>query len=326
MMKDDEVSGAGNSYTTEFRQYDPRLGRWMSLDPLFDYFPDVSPYISFDNNPIYFTDPDGLAPKPPKSNFHKRKGHVKGNRNMHKEMEIKHKKSGTNPNDDDSKGSRMTLGASIGHVVRNIKNWSQRTFGDRESYTQTIRLGGWQQSDWNTRFDDLVTGSQSMFFNLSMAPGSRLTNVRTTIDRGTSVFGNLNFVTTLGNRIGNNQFGTIFGSPGMSFPFLYSFNRWTFTSGANTSMLPFMQALRNYTLGRITSAVFGGAIDVFNTFLTVAGIDIVSSRINPAFRNTSMIQLNVYTAGQVNAKIEFKYKYLVHKPPTLFQRMFTLNF
>jgi len=34
MEKDDEVKGSGNSYTTEFRQYDPRLGRWMSLDPL----------------------------------------------------------------------------------------------------------------------------------------------------------------------------------------------------------------------------------------------------------------------------------------------------
>ena len=33
MEKDDEVKGVGNSYNTTFRQYDPRLGRWMSLDP-----------------------------------------------------------------------------------------------------------------------------------------------------------------------------------------------------------------------------------------------------------------------------------------------------
>ena len=63
MERDDEVSGAGNSYTTEFRQYDPRLGRWMSLDPLFANFPWQSPYVAFDNNPIYFTDPLGLAAK-----------------------------------------------------------------------------------------------------------------------------------------------------------------------------------------------------------------------------------------------------------------------
>ena len=61
MEKDDEVSGGGNSYTTEFRQNDPRLGRWMSLDPLMMQFPWMSPYVAFDNNPIYFVDPYGLA-------------------------------------------------------------------------------------------------------------------------------------------------------------------------------------------------------------------------------------------------------------------------
>jgi RHS repeat-associated protein len=33
METDKEVSGTGNSYTTQFRQYDPRIGRWLSLDP-----------------------------------------------------------------------------------------------------------------------------------------------------------------------------------------------------------------------------------------------------------------------------------------------------
>ena len=63
MEKDDEVKGNGNSYTTEFRQYDSRVGRWLSLDPLMSDFPGKSPYMSFDNNPIYFTDPYGLAPQ-----------------------------------------------------------------------------------------------------------------------------------------------------------------------------------------------------------------------------------------------------------------------
>ncbi|MBI3220470.1 MAG: hypothetical protein HYZ44_13235, partial [Bacteroidetes bacterium] len=39
MEKDPETKGDGNSYTTEFRQYDPRLGRWASLDPLMKQFP-----------------------------------------------------------------------------------------------------------------------------------------------------------------------------------------------------------------------------------------------------------------------------------------------
>ena len=60
MEQDGEVSGDGNSYTTEFRQYDPRLGRWKSLDPLMAKFPWMSPYVAFDDNPVVNVDPLGL--------------------------------------------------------------------------------------------------------------------------------------------------------------------------------------------------------------------------------------------------------------------------
>ncbi len=55
--KDNEVSGDGNSYTTEFRQLDPRLGRWFSVDPVFQ--PWQSPYTSMDNDPVNLTDGSG---------------------------------------------------------------------------------------------------------------------------------------------------------------------------------------------------------------------------------------------------------------------------
>jgi len=61
MEKDDEIKGEGNSYTTFFRQYDPRIGRWLSVDPLAHEFPWSSPYVAFNNNPIVFIDPDGRA-------------------------------------------------------------------------------------------------------------------------------------------------------------------------------------------------------------------------------------------------------------------------
>lgn len=61
MEQDNEISGNRNSYTTEFRQYDPRLGRWKSLDPLMAQFPWMSPYVAFNNNPILYVDPSGLA-------------------------------------------------------------------------------------------------------------------------------------------------------------------------------------------------------------------------------------------------------------------------
>lgn len=60
MEMDDEVRDSkGTSYTTEFRQYDPRVGRWLSLDPLASKFPWMSPYLGMDNNPILLIDPTG---------------------------------------------------------------------------------------------------------------------------------------------------------------------------------------------------------------------------------------------------------------------------
>jgi RHS repeat-associated protein len=59
MEKDDEISGDGNAYTTEYRGYDPRTGRWKSLDPV--NHPWQSSYAGLDNNPINGTDPDGAA-------------------------------------------------------------------------------------------------------------------------------------------------------------------------------------------------------------------------------------------------------------------------
>lgn len=62
MENDNEAKGDGNSYTTEFRQYDPRIGRWLSPDPLMAQFPSWSPYVYAFDNPILMNDPDGDAP------------------------------------------------------------------------------------------------------------------------------------------------------------------------------------------------------------------------------------------------------------------------
>ena len=55
--QDQEVSGEGNSHTTFFRSYDPRLGRWKSPDPVIH--PWESDYVGFADNPILYTDPSG---------------------------------------------------------------------------------------------------------------------------------------------------------------------------------------------------------------------------------------------------------------------------
>ena len=51
------------------RTFDPQLARWFSVDPLAAEFPWQSPFSAMNNNPIYFTDPDGRAAVPPDDHY-----------------------------------------------------------------------------------------------------------------------------------------------------------------------------------------------------------------------------------------------------------------
>ncbi len=66
MEKDNEMKGDGNSYTTEFREYDPRISRWLSVDPLTKLNSYQSTYVAYDNNPIFYIDPAGADSEDPK--------------------------------------------------------------------------------------------------------------------------------------------------------------------------------------------------------------------------------------------------------------------
>ncbi|WP_435578739.1 RHS repeat domain-containing protein [Gilvibacter sp.] len=64
MEQDDELKGVGNSYDYGARMYDPRIGRWFSMDRYDEYFPQVSPYSYSLNSPLMFTDKNGDFPWP----------------------------------------------------------------------------------------------------------------------------------------------------------------------------------------------------------------------------------------------------------------------
>lgn len=51
-----------NWHDFEARNYMGEIGRWMSIDPLAEEFPEWSPYVFTYNNPIKFIDPEGKAP------------------------------------------------------------------------------------------------------------------------------------------------------------------------------------------------------------------------------------------------------------------------
>jgi RHS repeat-associated protein len=63
---DNEVKGSGNQQDYGMRIYDPRLGRFLSVDPLAVSYPWYTPYQFAGNMPIEAIDLDGLEPESPK--------------------------------------------------------------------------------------------------------------------------------------------------------------------------------------------------------------------------------------------------------------------
>ncbi|RYE14730.1 MAG: hypothetical protein EOP51_27695, partial [Sphingobacteriales bacterium] len=65
---DSEVKGEGNQQDYGERIYDPRISKFLSIDPVIAEFSWYSPYLFAGNNPVYYVDKRGLTedPAPPK--------------------------------------------------------------------------------------------------------------------------------------------------------------------------------------------------------------------------------------------------------------------
>ena len=57
---DNDVKGEGNQQDYGMRIYDPRLGKFLSVDPITKDFPELTPYQFASNSPIESIDLDGL--------------------------------------------------------------------------------------------------------------------------------------------------------------------------------------------------------------------------------------------------------------------------
>jgi RHS repeat-associated protein len=57
---DNDVKGEGNQQDYGMRIYDPRLGKFLSVDPITDQYPELTPYQFASNRPIDGIDQDGL--------------------------------------------------------------------------------------------------------------------------------------------------------------------------------------------------------------------------------------------------------------------------
>jgi len=62
---DNEVKGEGNQQDYGMRVYDPRIGKFLSVDPITAHYPMLTPYQFASNRPIDGVDLDGLEYAPP---------------------------------------------------------------------------------------------------------------------------------------------------------------------------------------------------------------------------------------------------------------------
>ena len=151
METDPEVKeGRDLHYTTLFRQYDPRLGRWWSHDPV--THPWESPYTAMYNNPVYFSDVLGAQGDPPQTG---------GTSDGTDETEKQHRTERYTQVD----GELMKLEAYLNADGHLIYNYYRRAVSGEE------HLGAWVMLESNDLTTVKITAKRKRSFGKGVARG-----------------------------------------------------------------------------------------------------------------------------------------------------------
>jgi RHS repeat-associated protein len=156
---DNDVSGSGNQYDYGFRIYNPRLGKFLSVDPLTSSYPWYTPYQFAGNKPIWAIDLDGLE------EFYTSDGKLLGKYGENTEIrlvyddfveETKTILSATKINEADLK--RLTEGSAPGLESKDAlalkwgERFNQQSIDDNSEYSSII-------------FSTRLTGSSKVIFS-----------------------------------------------------------------------------------------------------------------------------------------------------------------
>ena len=134
-------------YTTEYRLYDARVGRWLSVDPLFEKYVGMSPYNYCMLNPVMLVDLDGRAPRAYETfnKLHKKEQQFilnnpilscKIQQNANSANEITKANFGYNGKGDESDAFRHAYWNAINAQV--IGEEKTQSFGDAHEYSTPI--------------------------------------------------------------------------------------------------------------------------------------------------------------------------------------------
>lgn len=176
MEQDDEVAGANNSYTTEFRQNDPRIGRWLSMDPKSMKFPWQSPYVSMDNKPQVLVDPLGTNTIDKGKNLASDEGLASGEQASEEDLAMQGKWNSFN-SDGTSRKSDMLVDLDLNQLSaeevvfavfynsRVTKNYQERRRPGRDTVSIRQALITTFKTGWDGSFNYRFNGSLKLSDN-----------------------------------------------------------------------------------------------------------------------------------------------------------------